>query len=83
MGNGEGRTVEEARTSMIVINNEADTSDLRLTRKELWMLVCALNEVCNGVQELADDGEFQTRTGFERHEMNVLLDEVILARNSQ
>ncbi len=50
--------------------------DLRFSYDELGMVNNALNECCNGVQDLADDGEFQTRVGWERGELQRLLNEV-------
>ena len=47
---------------MLILKADADGVEVRLTGDELHMLNNALNEVCNGVRELSDDGEFQTRS---------------------
>lgn len=61
---------------MLILKADADGVEVRLTGDELHMLNNALNEVCNGVRELSDDGEFQTRLGFERKVVDALLDEI-------
>lgn len=42
------------------------------------MLNAALNEICNGVRELGNDSELQTRTGYHRAELRQLLAEIHL-----
>jgi hypothetical protein len=61
---------------MIVLETTEEGAVVRLSTDELCMLNAALNEVCNGVHELGDDGELQTRTGYERAELQRLLDEI-------
>lgn len=61
---------------MIVLGVAGGSVDVRLSADELVMLNNALNEVCNGVDDLANDGEFQTRLGFERDEVRRLLEEI-------
>jgi hypothetical protein len=46
---------------------------LELTNLELLLLNNALNEVCNGVSDLKDDGEFGSRLGVSRTEARGLL----------
>jgi len=66
---------------MIVLGAAAGGSvDVRLSGDEVVMLNNALNEVCNGVDDLADDGEFQTRLGFDRDEVRRLLEEINAVR---
>ena len=43
---------------------------------ELRLVNNALNEVCNGVSDLDDDGEFATRLGASREDGRRLLREV-------
>ena len=61
---------------MIVLEATKEGTVVRLSNDELWMLNAALNEICNGVRELSDDGELQTRTGYHRAELRQLLAEV-------
>ena len=49
---------------------------MSLTRDGLALQNNAHNEVCHGVRELADDGEFQTRLGWKRRDAMRLLDQV-------
>ena len=49
-------------------------ADITLSRDELIMLNNALNEVCNGVD--IPESEFQTRLGYERSDLQVLLDQI-------
>jgi len=46
---------------------------IELTAVELGLVNNALNEVCNGVADLADEGEFTTRLGVARSEAAGLL----------
>lgn len=61
---------------MIVLEATNEGAVVRLSNDELLMLNAALNEVCNGVRELGDDGELQTRTGYHRSELRQLLAEI-------
>jgi hypothetical protein len=67
---------------MVILQRDGEVFDLRISRDELWMLLGALNEVCNGVSELADESEFQTRLGFERSTVSRLLEEIHLINRS-
>jgi hypothetical protein len=64
---------------MIVLSAGYEGLEVRLSLNDLEILNNALNEVCNGVQDLADDGEFQTRLGWERAAVRGLLDKVHFA----
>jgi hypothetical protein len=68
--------VQEEGDSMIVLEATKEGAVVRLTNDELWMVNAALNEVCNGVHALGDDGELQTRTGYHRAELRQLLAEI-------
>ena len=61
---------------MIVLEATKEGAVVRLSNDELRMLNAALNEVCNGVRELGNDGELQTRTGYHRAELRQLLAEI-------
>lgn len=52
----------------------ASGAEVVLSGDELAMINNALNEVCNGVD--VGDGEFQTRLGYDRAELDRLLGEV-------
>jgi hypothetical protein len=55
---------------------DQSSATVTLTAVELRAVNNALNEVCNGVRELADDGEFSTRMGVSRDEARELLADV-------
>ncbi|CAN7607743.1 hypothetical protein LJR164_004434 [Phenylobacterium sp. LjRoot164] len=61
---------------MVVLGQNDGGTDVRLSLRELVMINNALNEVCNGVHDLADDGEFQTRLGHHRSDLQRLLDQI-------
>lgn len=61
---------------MVVLGQNDGGTDVRLSLGELVMINNALNEVCNGVYDLADDGEFQTRLGHQRSDLQRLLDQI-------
>lgn len=49
------------------------SATLNVSLDELRLLNNALNEVCNGVRDLDDDGEFATRLGAPREQGRQLL----------
>jgi hypothetical protein len=49
---------------------------IELNVEEVRILKNALNEVCDGVQELGDDMNFSARMGVNRSECRSLLEEV-------
>jgi hypothetical protein len=58
------------------LTRERDSARVELSTQELVTLSNALNEVCNGVRELAHDDEFHARLGTERSEARKLLAEI-------
>jgi len=52
----------------------ASGAEVMLSGDELAMINNALNEICNAVD--IGDGEFQTRLGFKRSELDALLVEI-------
>lgn len=52
------------------------SATIKLSVGELRLFNNALNEVCNGVRDLEDDGEFVTRLGVTREKAKRLLAEV-------
>jgi hypothetical protein len=61
---------------MLAIEVDASSATIKLSLHELLLVNNALNEVCNGVRDLEDDGEFATRLGASREECRRLLREV-------
>jgi hypothetical protein len=59
---------------MIVLEQNANFADVRLSAHELTLIGSALNEICNGV-DIADF-EFQARVGVTRQEARNLLEAV-------
>ena len=70
-GAGSGQTV-----AMRVVDVSPESVSVVLTIDELALVNNALNEICHGVHELGDDGEFSIRVGQPRAAGKALLREV-------
>ena len=63
--------------SMRTLDRTGSSAVIELSRPELVLVNNALNEICNGVMDLADDMEFSTRLGVSRADARCLLQDVV------
>ena len=68
------------RTLMQLIDNNAEEVVVGFTREELYMLMQAMSEVCDG--DSIPNSEFVTRMGWDRPAYSRLLDQIGDARRN-